>query len=499
MKFITSEKSIKITKIIFICFFVFFNISVFSQNQPFKSLSNITEEDLLKYTKEHISKKEFGKAVFLLNENYFNFSESLSVNWMYAHVLFLNGYNKEAENKFKKAISISPLDKNLQMDYARFLYQIGKIENLESVLSNFMDENSKNVEFLLMQANLSFWEGDIKNAQKKIDRILELYPNTEIAKDLSVQIKELSALYVKTNLEYQTDTQPLNFFASHVVLEKYESRFLNPKLEIVDYRFSPQKEGALTVKLGNQFRFDSLKLTANLTAGLYKNFSGEDDWLASLSFVKKIAKNVSLNFGYAKNNLLSTIASTKFNLTQEDLFGTLNYTNKWILLQGGYNYKFFKDDNTIKSIYSWILSQPIKIRNFNVQFGYSYNYTDSKEVLFVYDNQGLGVYDPYFTPKEQKVHEGIFLINYKPTKKLSVEAKVNYGFYATLRNPYRIQISATEYEIGGFYDDTFTPLSVTGVFNYSFSNRFSAKITYIDQETFFYRRKNTNLGLNFIF
>jgi hypothetical protein len=499
MKLITSEKAIKITKIIFICFFIFLNTLVFSQNQPYKSPSNITEEVLLQHAKEHISKKEYEKALFLFNVNYVNFSESLSVNWMYAHVLYLNGYNQEAENKFKKAISISPLDKNLQMDYARFLFQIGKIETLESVLSNFMDDNSKNVEFLLMQANLRFWEGDIKNAQIKIDRILELYPNTEITKDLSNQIKELSALYVKTNVEYQTDTQPLNFFAYHVVLEKYESRFLNPKLEISDYSFSPQKEGALTVKLSNQFRFDRLKLTANLTGGLYKNFSGEDDWLAGLSFVKKITKNVSLNFGYSKNNLLSTIASTKFNLTQEDIFGNLSYTNKWILFQGGYNHKFFKDDNTIKSIYSWILTQPIKIRNLNFQFGYSYNYTDSKDVLFVYDNQGLGVYDPYFTPKEQKIHEGIFLINYKPTKKLSLEAKVNYGFYATLRNPYPIQISATEFEIGGFYDDTFTPVAVTGVINYSFSNRFLAKITYTDQETFFYRRKNTNLGLNFIF
>ncbi len=499
MKLITTEKALKITKIIFTCFFIFLNFPVFSQNQPSKSPSNITEEGLLKNTKEHISKKEYEKALFILNENYFNFSESLSVNWIYAHVLSLNGYNQEAENKFKKAISIAPLDQNLQMDYARFLYQIGKIENLESVLSNFMDDNSKNVEFLLMQANLRFWEGDIKNAQNRIDRILALYPNTEITKDLSGQIKELSALYVKTSVEYQTDTQPLNFFAYHIVLEKYESRFLNPRLEISDYSFSPQKEGALIVKLGNQFRFDSLKLNANLTAGLYKNFSGEVDWLGGLSFVKKIAKNVSLNFGYSKSSLLSTIASTKFNLTQEDIFGTLNYTNKWILFQGGYNHKFFKDDNTIKSIYSWILTQPIKIRNLNFQFGYSYNFTDSKDVLFVYDSQGLGVYDPYFTPKEQKVHEGIFLINYKPTKKLSLEAKVNYGFYATLRNPYRIQISATEYEIGGFYDDTFTPVAVTGVINYSFSNRFSAKITYIDQETFFYRRKNTNLGLNFIF
>lgn len=499
MKLITSEKAIKITKIIFTCFFIFLNTLVFSQNQPFKSPSNKTEEGLLKNTKELISKKEYEKAVFLLKENYVNFSESLSVNWIYAHALYLNGNNKEAEKKFKKAISISPLEKNLQMDYARFLYQIGKIKNLESILSIFMDDNSKNVEFLLMQANLSFWEGDIKNAQNKIDRILELYPNTEITKDLSDQIKELSALYVKTNLEYQTDTQPLNFFAYHVVLEKYESRFLNPKLEISNYSFSPQKEGALIVKVSNQFRFDRLKLTANLTGGLYKNFSGEDDWLAGLSFVKKISKNVSLNFGYSKNNLLSTIASTKFNLTQEDIFGSLNYTNKWILFQGGYNHKFFKDDNIIKSIYSWILTQPIKIRNLNFQFGYSYNFTDSKDVLFVFDNQGLGVYDPYFTPKEQKIHDGMFLINYKPTKKLSLEAKVNYGFYATLRNPYRIQISATEFEIGGFYDDNFTPVAVTGVINYSFSNRLLAKITYTDQETFFYRRKNTNLGLNFIF
>lgn len=499
MKLITLEKAIKITKIIFTCFFIFLNFNVFSQNPYSKSPKNITEEDLLKLTKEHITNKKYEKALFLLNENYFNFSESLNVNWMYAHVLYLNGYNQEAENKFKRALSISPFDKNLQMDYARFLYQIGNIKNLESVLSNFMDDNSKNAEFLLIQANLSFWKGDTKNAQNKIDRILELYPNTEITKDLSDQIKELSALYVKTNVEYQTDTQPLNFFGYHLVLEKYESRFLSPKLEISNYSFSPQKEGALVAKVSNQFRFDRLKLTANLTGGLYKNYSAEDDWLAGLSFVKKITKNVSLNFGYSKNNLLSTIASTKINLTQEDIFGTLNYTNKWILFQGGYNHKFFKDDNTIKTVYSWILSQPIKIRNFNFQFGYSYNFTDSKEVKFVFDNQGLGVYDPYFTPKEQKIHDGIFSINYKPTKKLSLEAKVNYGFYATVSNPYRIPKNATEFEIGGFYDETFTPIAVTGVINYIFSNSFSVKISYIDQETFFYRRKNTNLGLNFIF
>ena len=52
-------------------------------------------------------------------------------------------------------------------------------------------------------------------------------------------------------------------------------------------------------------------------------------------------------------------------------------------------------------------------------------------------------------------------------------------------------------EIGGFYDETFSPLELTGNINYSFSNRFTAKITYTNQETFFYKRENINLGLNF--
>ena len=125
--------------------------------------------------------------------------------------------------------------------------------------------------------------------------------------------------------------------------------------------------------------------------------------------------------------------------------------------------------------------------------GYSYSYTDAKDVLFFYDNEGVGAYDPYFTPKKQQIHSGLFIVNYKPTKKLLVEAKVNYGFNATIRNPYSIN----NIEVDGFYDETFTPVEYTGSISYNLSNGFGAKITYINQETFFYTRENINLGLNF--
>lgn len=489
----------KVFKNTILCFFVFLSISVFSQKRSDKKtpLPSKTEEEVLQTTRDYISKKEYDKAAFFLSKYYENFSESLSVNWIYAFVHSFNNENKKADAKFKKAISISPLDKNLQMDYARFLYGIGKINKLEPLLDNFINEDSIEVEFLLMQANISFWKGDIKNAQKKIDQIQKIYPNTDSTKSLEEQIKELTKLYFKTNLEYQTDSQPLILYGRHLSMSKYMSPYLSPEIETSSYIFSTQRERALVVKLSNQFIFDKLKLNAKLTGGVYVNFAANADWIGGLTFSKKLFKNTSLNFGYSKNNVIGTIASTYLNLTNQKAFGELDYKNKWVLFHGWYNQEFFKDNNQIKSYGSYVLSQPIKIRNLNFQLGYSYNFTDSNDVLFIFNNQGVGIYDPYFTPKEQEIHSALFIANYKPTNKLSIEAKVNYGFIGNIRNPYPIQVTATSFEIGGFYDATFTPIELTGIINYQFSNIFSAKITYINQETFFYTRQNINLGLNF--
>jgi hypothetical protein len=291
----------------------------------------------------------------------------------------------------------------------------------------------------------------------------------------------------------------MEYLAEHIAVGQYNSRFLNLKLEISNYNFSPKKEQALIVNLSNQFYFDKLKLTADLNGGVYKNYSGKTDWIAGISFTQKLFRNVSLKAGYSKESLLGTIASTTFNLTHQNIVGSIDYNNKLLLFHAGYNHQFFQDNNTIKSIASWLVSQPIKIQKFNIQFGYGYSFSDSEDILFIFDNQGIGVYDPYFTPKEQEIHSGLFITNYKPTKKLTIEAKVNYGFLATVRNPYPVLDGSNNTVIGGFYDEEFTYLELNGSVNYSFSNNFAVNANYIYQETFFYNRDNINLGFNFTF
>lgn len=493
-------------KICIICFLMFFNNSVFSQNQPLKStLKNtfsskkITEKEVVATTKSYISKKEYKKALTYITKHYKQNSNSLVINWLYAHVFALNNDKKNADAKFTKAIKIDPNSKELKMDYARFLYKLGEIDKATIVMNQFMDKDSKNVEFLLMQANINFWKRDLKNAQNKIARIQEVYPNTEITKSLENEIAKTTATYVSTNFEYQTDSQPLEYFANHIIVGEYISNFLSPQLEISRYTFSPQKEGALTLKLSNQFYFDKLKLATKITVGAYLNDSDESDWIGGINFTKNLFKHAKLNFGYSKNALLGTIASTTFNLTQQDLFGVLDYNNKYIVLNAAYNNKFFKDDNTIISIGAWMVSQPFKVQKFGFQLGYGYSYTDSKEILFIYDNQGTGIYDPYFTPKDQEIHSALFITSYKPTQKITLSAKLNYGIQATVQNPYPIEVTSGNFETGGFYKADFNYTEINASVNYAISNNFSINGNYIYQETFFYTRDNFNLGLNFTF
>ena len=489
-----------------LCLFMFFYMVALSQNQPNKTTTTnyttsteITEDELFKTTKEFVASKEFNKALLILSKNYDRFSESLNINWLYAHVLSLNNDKIKAEAKFKKAISLSPDNKNLQKDYARFLYENGKLNEVEVILSKYIAEDSKDVEFLLMQANISFWNGDVKTARENVAKIKEIYPETNLTDNLSSQIKELTAFYVKANFEYQTDSQPLEYFAQHVSIEKYISKVLNPKLEISNYNFSPQSEQALIAKLHNKFHFYDVGLKINVTGGAYKNFSGETDWLGGIRFTQQLSQEASLNFGYSKNSLLSTTASTTFNLTNQNVFGEFDYNHKYVAIHAAYNQQFYEDDNNIKLFGAYIVSQPIKVYKFSFQAGYGYNFSDAKNILFIYDNEGVGVYDPYFTPKEQEVHSALFITNFKPTKNLTLKAKLNYGIQASVSNPYSSEVTPSNFEIGGFYDETFSYTDIEGSINYAVSNNLGINVMYTFQETFFYDRNNINLGLNYRF
>lgn len=497
--FIASRQHFNVIQYILIIYFAFFTLNVCSQdnnatNTEKKEITNV--KSLFDTAKKVIDNGNYKEAVLLISKYYNSYADNLELNWLYAHALWLNNKEKIAKSIFKKALSFAPNNRELRLDYARFLYQTGQIIELEPILKAYLKSDNSNIEYLEMLGYIQLWRGKIKEAKNTVAALKKTESGALKAKSLKSEIDAITAAYISSDFEYQTDSQPLDFFASHFKVSQYKSRFFNPELRISSYRFSPEEERAFTARFSNQFSLDKLKLKGEISLGVYNNISDGNDWIGGLNFVKEFFKNTNLKFGYDKSQLLTTIASTRFNLTQQDLFGEFYHKNKYITVSSGYHHNFFDDGNYIYSIFAWALLKPITIKSLEFQLGYSYNFTDSKEVLFIFSDINTGIYDPYFTPKDLETHSILFSANYNASKKLTIQAKINYGLVGNVQNPYPIQATPTSVEIGGFYADTFTPQEITGTINYKFSNKFSTRVTYINQKTFFYERENINVGLN---
>jgi hypothetical protein len=481
---------------------LFFSLQTFSQTIPENTIANVRKQ---------IVKKQYKAAEFNLSRYYIKHNNDLETIWLYAQVAHWNSNHSLSEKLFLKAISSDPKNTNLQLDYARSIYENGKLTKAAELIKPLLLIPETQAEALLMDANINFWNGKTKIAKEKVVEFKTLFPNSYLADEISKNIAKATSPYLKTTFEYQSDNQPMKYIAEKVEFGQYKSWLWSPKIDVENYNFTPTEQ-ALTAKLGNGFYLGFLGLSTSFSGGIYHNFSGESDWIGNVDLSKKLNKNITVKAGYNKLPYLGTLLSTTYNLTQSNVFGELDYNNsKLFSVHAAYNHQFYKDENSIKTIAGWILSKPYSYSNFNMQFGYGVNYSNAKTNLFVpkedIENYTLasnieGFYNPYFTPKSQLVNSALLLLNYKPSKKLEIGAKGNYGFLAKSDNPFfilNIDVDRNKTITRNFTKTNFNPFEVSSYINYEISPKTLAKLTYTNQQTFFYTRNNVSLALNFKF
>jgi len=293
----------------------------------------------------------------------------------------------------------------------------------------------------------------------------------------------------------------MKYFGEKLKISKYFSNVLHPEFEIKNYSFNPSQQ-SLEAQIGNEFSFVNLALKMKLNLGIYKNFNDSNAGICGIEINKKIAKKSNLQLGFSKKPYLGTLVSTTYTLLQNNIYTALDIENcKYIAIHVGYNNQYFEASNPIHTFSSWINSKAKPNSIFSTQFGYGFSYADSKTNLFE-SNQTLataianfgsnstidGVYNPYFTPKNQIVHALIGIVNYKPTKELSLSLKGNYGFYATCDNPYiylDTDVLGNTVFTKSYYKANFNPSEIKGIVSYDFSSKFEASLAYNYQHTFF--------------
>ena len=481
------------------------NHSIFGQKR--------SKPDALQQAQKLIADKKYDKAEPLLANYHKKHQNDLETNWLYAQVAHWNKHEQLSAELFEKAIKIAPDNYSLKLDYARMAYESGRTNKALKLLKIIRENGDTPVEALLMEANILFWQGKIAESKSLIASIKQWYPGSSLTKELEQNIDALCAVHLSSNTEYQSDNQPMTLFSEQLIFEKFKSAKFHPGVQVRNYHFSTQNN-MLECDIKNRFLLARYGLGLSVSTGIYKHFNDKLNWTGSFELQYKADRNNRFGLSFNRKPYVGTLRSIDRALLQNNLAAEFDSDNfRYFTVHLGGNRQFFGDGNSVHSVGGWLLSKVWLNRKFSVQYGYGYGYSNSVRNVFepvlpvselvnqYVDGMSIeGLFNPYFTPQQQHVHTALLMLNYKPSKKLELGLKANYGFYAYCNNPYFFldKNSLNEIVVGKNYSKVhFNPYDIQANVNYHFNKHFDASIKYHYQETFFFSRNLTSLSLNY--
>jgi hypothetical protein len=391
--------------------------------------------------------KDFERADYLLTKYNLNHSD-ISGLGLHAQVLYwMKAYDRSIDT-YKKATRLFPTS-SIQLEYARMLFSLNKLKEARSLLNAYMRYDSTNVDANIMTAYINVWNGRTGLAAKKASTVLQRYPDHAEAKDILNQISNYTTPYFKTGTEYFSDDQPLEGSSFYAEAGMYKSWLFAPTVHASAYQYRSEytlfhsmwAQASNTVQLG-------MKSKIKLKGGIFQQNSVGKPFTGGIEVSRKIARNFLLQAGMEKRPYQYTVRSLN-RLVMENFSGvslSYNKKDKW-LGKAGYELFRYQDANKINAAYLWVLGPVFSRGHFSLSGGYGFRYADAVDSRYVSQKslsqltssvyKGVqGVYSPYFTPEEQKIHSALASVKFSPVKNLQFSSRATIGVVAKAANPY---------------------------------------------------------------
>jgi hypothetical protein len=416
---------------------------------------------------------------------------------------------------YEKAVHLYPAPSTLHLDYARVLYGLHHLSKADMLLKTYRLVDSGNVEADIMTAYIYLWNGQYEMAAKKANLLLHQYPENPEAKDILRRISNFSAPYYKTGIEFLSDDQPLKGTVFYAEGGVYKSWLFAPTAQVAFYQYNGGDNPfhSSWIQLSNAVQYKMVN-SLKIKAGVFKQNSNESAFTGSIALSRKIANNFLLQASFERRPYQYTISSLNNEVMENVSAITLDYDRKdqW-MGKAGYESLKYKDNNKITNAYLWIMGTVFSGHGFTISAGYAFQYADALQNNFVnkvpihelvnsqtFENLA-GVYSPYFTPENQKVHSALAKANVNLTKKLQFSSRMSVGVIASSDNPYMwLDEPAGDYVVfKGYMPVNFMPLTWASELRLVASDKFSLAATYTYDKLLYYRNHRGGIELKYHF
>jgi len=392
-----------------------------------------------------------------------------------------------AESLYAKAFEADSADIDLRLEYGRFLLEIGSSDRSREVLAPIVSKDSSQAtRTQLARAHsllgtASYWSGDFSAARRELRIALALDSSVADARRQLREIEVATAASVKVGSQLWDDDQPLRYAS----FEAEGGWFATPLTPIAVRARSTHfdRNGITASMLAEEVGFASYLAGAHLELGaaggaIQRSFGTSADWTGRFTLGARLPRGVVLRAKGERAPYTSTARSVETDVMVNTVEGGV----RWGSMRGWMGEatarrESYPDDNGVSTAFAWVLAPLSRREAAGVRVGYGFSAQSADESRFVprddiavIPGQGqgpkdvLGEYNPYYTPRNLRVHSALVTARLHPNSRVTFDASGRVGVSArdeaplltSVFMPPNVTVTRT------FFERSFTPWNARG-------------------------------------
>jgi tetratricopeptide (TPR) repeat protein len=252
------------------------------------------------------------KAYVLVQSYYVRHQQDFNTTWLFAQSAFLAHHVRKSRVLYEKAMTMSPKNLYLQLDYAKNLVNITDYEKAKKLLLKYLAYDPSNTQAITSLARISYWQGDYGKALSELNNI---QPEDLKNKDITSFIRDIQiakAPWIRMKGAYQTDDQPLQ----SITTQLEGGLYLHP-LSSLHFTFQAplfitdsSRSQSFWLQAGNKSVIGKAGMVIEADAGLVK-FPRKSitTWTGNLEIDKVFIRHLTLSLQAERNPYFYTLSS----------------------------------------------------------------------------------------------------------------------------------------------------------------------------------------------
>lgn len=350
---------------------------------------------------------------------------------MLAQTLYWMKDFRGASTVYEQAIATHPDDSRLRLDYARMLVETRSDTRAEQILRPLRDNPATASEAATLLGTMQYWSGDLSKAASSFRAALAAdAENAEARKNLA-GIRSISSPWVALGTHALSDDQPLDRVQGDFEAGWFPDPLLALSVRATPMHFRLGDTASATVaplEIGLSHSAPAARLRTKLAAGVvYRTESDKStDWTARGSLELRLPNQVALGVRGARAPYLSTLSSLRTPVMSETgaVYVAVENFKGW-LAESAAGVERFPDDNSVTTLYAWVLAPLVRASQVDAKAGYAFASQDSRETRFDFSS---AIYDPYYTPDRFVAHSAVASLALRPSPRTTVTVRGSYAF-----------------------------------------------------------------------